>query len=280
MAKANSEDGNKRLRLQRAILFFILIFGIFILVTENLYFFKKRNEYRAKYEVYEVESDILLRYIILPDTTKYDALDDFGKTSFLRDWVSSNVPMGGGGYHEYSSRNDLFVSFLRGNVGFACGGHGEILADVYQAFGFEFSSFNMGIASPHTHVVTLVKIQVNEQTRIIVQDSFYGLTILDQDGLPADIRSILTAARQRDFTGLFVQMAVPDWKAKKEVFFSEQRINDYRTNSLKIYALDISKYEMPESFFSYFWFPIGVGAGGLYNEIHDILAEFGRSTKY
>jgi hypothetical protein len=125
----------------------------------------------------------------------------------------------------------------------------------------------MGIVSPWTHVVTLVQIQVDNQTRIIVQDSLYGLTILDQDGFPVDIRLILTAAERRDFTGLSVQMSIPDWKAKQEEFSSVEEINNWRLFSLKEYALDISRYEMPENYLSYFWFPLGVGSGDLYNRL-------------
>jgi hypothetical protein len=109
MTKAvSSEDSNRRLRLQRTILFAVVIIGIFILVIENLYFFEKRNAYRQS-------NDALLQYIVLPDITEYSTLDDFGKTTFLRDWVSSNVPLGSSDYwEERSNQDNLFVSFLRG----------------------------------------------------------------------------------------------------------------------------------------------------------------------
>jgi hypothetical protein len=90
--------------------------------------------------------------------------------------------------------DSLYRRFNANDRGVLCAGTAWTLMRLYNAFGLDSWTFNVGVPeSPLTHVVTLVR----AGGKIIVQDAYANYTLTDRRGKALDIRRVLALLRDR-----------------------------------------------------------------------------------
>jgi hypothetical protein len=94
--------------------------------------------------------------------------------------------------------DSLYRRFKANDRGVLCAGTAWTLMRLYNAFGLDSWTYNVGIPggaplSTLTHVVTLVR----AGGTIVVQDAYANYTLTDRTGRPLDIRRVLALLRER-----------------------------------------------------------------------------------
>jgi len=114
------------------------------------------------------------------------------KVIAIRDWLHVMLPVADTGYslsdmgydHNGPDLSRLLRACEERIGGYLCGGAAEIARRVYEIFGFDAVSLNVGINNtPNTHVTTLVVLENDEGEEFwSMQDCYYNFTLRDSQG--------------------------------------------------------------------------------------------------
>ena len=97
----------------------------------------------------------------------------------------------------------LLHLFARRRAAAMCGGTAQILLKVCRLFGFD--GFVYGFGKPDsnlTHVVTVVRVEHDARTILLVNDAHFNISITDADGAPIDFLDLLRRLRQGCYSEL------------------------------------------------------------------------------
>jgi hypothetical protein len=143
-------------------------------------------------------ADDLIKYIFAPDYDSFDKLTDIEKTRNICAKAMLLFPIG------LSSHNDLpfhrvLLEVMRGKRGLLCGGHAFLLAKIYNIFKFPAITVNYGFVDTRdTHVMTAVKVRINEREMVILQDCMLGLEFMNMEkGEPMDLMVLTSKLHAR-----------------------------------------------------------------------------------
>ncbi|MCP4372166.1 MAG: hypothetical protein GY797_29220 [Deltaproteobacteria bacterium] len=149
-------------------------------------------------EIYSLKQQVALEFPEVAD----NQIDDWSKVNFLRRWTyrhidnSSQTCLLDGNETlraEFRSKStpELYEAFFQDQGGVFCGGKAYALAKLYQLYGFDAYTVNMGDTSVFTHVTTIVKIDYKGTDIFTVQDAHYNVTYVDSTGKPYDYFELL-----------------------------------------------------------------------------------------
>jgi hypothetical protein len=147
-------------------------------------------------------------YPSLKDTIKNEypgiddpATDNWTKVRMLRNWANSNInyafnrelTLDSREKNHYYQKNatEIFDLFHNEKGGVMCGGTAYALQQLYELYGFEAYTVNMGKIGNFTHVITLVKISNNNQSLLSVQDAYSDISYTKPNDQPIDYFEML-----------------------------------------------------------------------------------------
>ncbi len=145
------------------------------------------------------------------------ALDDWTRTTLLREWVAEHVDVelektldyeAAGLYSDHPG--EVMANFFADRGGVWCAGFAHALLRIYELFDIPCYYFAFGWPDAETHVthaVTLVEIEHEGEQRIVVQDPYLNLTLADAAGAPLDIRDMLRLLKQGEHERIQVRQA-------------------------------------------------------------------------
>lgn len=118
-------------------------------------------------------------------------LDDFSRVCLIRQWAWSHTPIAASASNLLDNRSDIdwwhldaaatFKLFEQDRGGVFCGGTAVALQRLYESFGYTAWTVDSGDSKSYaTHVVTLVRIKVDQRPVLCVQDAYFNLTYVDR----------------------------------------------------------------------------------------------------
>jgi hypothetical protein len=148
-------------------------------------------------------------------------INDWDKVNILRRWAREHTPIASPDFtllldydpvtkydtpFKFYTRSapELFAAFSSCEGGVYCGGTAFALSRLYEVYGFESFTVNMGFPDGRlTHVVTLVDIRDGDRHVLSVQDGYFNQTFTDGEGRPLDYFSLLhylQTSQRKDIT--------------------------------------------------------------------------------
>ena len=128
-------------------------------------------------------------------------IDNWTKVRILRNWANSKInyafnkelTLDTWEKNHYYQKNatEIFYLFSKEQGGVMCGGTAYALQQLYELYGFEAYTVNMGKIGNFTHVVTLVKISYNNQSPLSIQDAYSDISYTKNDDQPIDYFELL-----------------------------------------------------------------------------------------
>lgn len=131
----------------------------------------------------------------------YNQLDDFEKVRRIRAWVHSWVNIGGKrektnyswNFADTQPIDSVYEGFENNELSVLCGGTATTLKKIYRLLGFSARTYDFGLKSPKTHVLTLVRVQGEEY----IQDAYGNYEILDEKRKPLSFGELLSRLQQK-----------------------------------------------------------------------------------
>jgi hypothetical protein len=129
-----------------------------------------------------------------------EAADDWTRVNVLRAWASRNIDWCSTSllldhdleFQLYTrSAPELFTAFFEDRGGVWCGGTAYALMRLYQSFGYEAWTLDVGSPDVMTHVVTLVTIMHEGAPKRVVQDATFNISYSNDHGDPLDYLEIV-----------------------------------------------------------------------------------------
>ena len=244
------------------------------------------------FEAEQKNSDALLEWLITSERPEYQSLSDLEKVRHIRDWLLQRLPVAPSDFYDLPALQVL-VKNLRHERGVWCGGSAYLFAHVLNRLGFAAVDINFGISEgPATHVMTAVRIQHGKNSLLILLDAYSGLEIFDQNGCPADIKTLTCALRdgsedffyknQQIFVKKIKKIIIVDdiskvemWKIRtgNNIQLGKNLVDIHVVQRIILEAIEeaIEKYGYKKSLLSYLLLPIGVGVenASLHKELVD-----------
>jgi hypothetical protein len=128
-------------------------------------------------------------------------IDNWTKVRILRNWANNNInyafnrelTLDSQEKNHYYQKNasEIFILFHNEKGGVMCGGTAYALQQLYELYGFEAYTVNMGIIGNFTHVVTLVNISDNNQSLLSIQDAYTDISYTKLNDQPLDYFEML-----------------------------------------------------------------------------------------
>ena len=233
---------------------------------------------------------VLVRYIVAKDIPNFSGMSDIEKVVSIRNWAIQNLPIDNSPVYDLPFPQVLVKNLSR-ERGVWCGGSSYLLAQIYNSFGFDAVSVSFGLLnSKARHAMTAVKVSIDNDERVIIQDGYMGVEYLDDGKNHADIFALTHALRQKNTSGfstsiflfpstekkvyLNVNSTSKETLARKNVFFDTEGVpyivlpyfQERWTRSMEE---RISEFGKPQSMFSYLLVPFGIGGenAALHQEI-------------
>lgn len=149
-----------------------------------------------------------LKKLIISETPilSQGSASDFEKVSALREWVFNQVPTVENSLlvENVFGSNNLPINkrveiYREGLAGAWCGDTATALMDIYEFFGYHSYIVDMGNSSTaDTHVITLVRIQDNENSIYSVQDAYLNYSFVYKSGRPMGYFGLLALLRGKN----------------------------------------------------------------------------------
>lgn len=207
--------------------FFLIVFSFFIIAILTGYIVvisraRERDRItRPDHESFVRTSEILLKELIAYEypQLKDRQVNDWDKVSILRQWARRHTPIASPDFTlllDYNTDEgydtsfkfytktapEIFAAFFSIKGGVYCGGTAYALSKLYEMFGYESFTVNMGFPegtakTTLTHVTTLVTITHNNHPILSVQDGFFNQTFMDEHDNPIDYFEMLNLLSTR-----------------------------------------------------------------------------------
>lgn len=169
------------------------------LVTLDLTKLVKRKKYEI---IYGRKSVKYLKKIIELDYPEINSVktDEWERVNMLREWVAKNMPWG---YRSTIITDtlwdkkipEIFLILAENNGGINDGGIANALMKLYGLYGYESFIYDSG-DNKWSRALTIVKIEHNNRSFFVVQDSTFNLTYTHKNGEPYDLLDLLSLVKK------------------------------------------------------------------------------------
>jgi hypothetical protein len=146
-------------------------------------------------------------------TRSRDLPSDFERTTFLREYVGTLIPIGRPDDRTrrlYATIDfvsfhpaDFYLLFRNRSLSAQCGVTSFFYIKLLSALGFRAYQYSFGFTehgyAQFVHSVALVEIARHEARRLIVQDPYFNLTYTTADGEPLDFFELLAALQKGQY---------------------------------------------------------------------------------
>jgi hypothetical protein len=144
-------------------------------------------------------------------------ITDWERVNILRDWAYEHTDYSGDAFNLDSNSSfnyyqkqapQLYAAFLNDQGGVACSGDAYALQQLYEMYGFKSDVVSVGdpIIGNHTsHAVTLVKIYQNNKSLLTIQDSYFGLTLMDNQKNPLDFFELIELLNEERYSDVVIK---------------------------------------------------------------------------
>lgn len=155
------------------------------------------SDLQSKTNSLERDSSSLLKQLVIKDYPQLENknISDFEKVNYIRQWAFQNIlwhvipSLDNKKEFKFYSKNaaQIFSAYYRKEGEVLCGGSAQSLMKLYEDFGYQAYTMDMGIpGTTVTHVVVLVSIEANAKKVLSIQDPTFNLTYVNNYGNPFD----------------------------------------------------------------------------------------------
>lgn len=183
----------------------IFLWTILLIFLLNLFTYNKTSAQSL------IESFILKQLISKNyPWIKYEK-NEFIKVNLLRQYTYENVDMGKpllGPEFNKKSALELLTAFFQDKGGMMCRGHAFTLMKIYEVFGFRSYVLSMGRPNIVNHSLVLVETNYNGHKILSIQDPYFNITYIHQDGFPLDYFEFLSILKAKRHNLIKIQKGV------------------------------------------------------------------------
>lgn len=192
------------------------------------------------------DKEIIRTIVNETPSLKYpNTLTDFEIANAIREWAFKNVPVV---FYNAELRVEdkekvssayrvplgkRILMFREGEAGAWCSATATTLSDIFNLFGFESYTIDIGDIYNNekkaTHSLTLVKIRHEGKEILSAQDAYLNYTVIDSTGSPLDYFDILALLKKQEEDQVVFQYGAEQQKPRLVAKNTTEKINPEKT---------------------------------------------------
>lgn len=208
----------------------------------------------------------------------FNSLSDIKKIRRIRNYLMKSIPFSESLEH-YNVHHELpFMKVLelalKHELGLQCGGHAYLFSKICNTFNISSISIDFGIENIQaTHVMSVVKIQYDNENLLILIDPYTGVEFFNKNGKPFDFKEMVLSIKKinNNYVRQIYFLEGEKYILDEDRYEKLAYFQSFKLSQIESWLEHLIQNEYEAPIFFYLLLPINIGGenSDLYDEILD-----------